>query len=112
MPAAYQSWLKGKNKRVAWDGFMAAPASKNDLSNWHKATASGFDMGTLYTMVAGLLNILVVFDAYAGPLPPPVPKKRRKREKEEADGSTDQGSLTGTSTNNTSTATNSSSNKP
>ncbi|MEM7557629.1 MAG: DUF6677 family protein, partial [Planctomycetota bacterium] len=40
-------------------------------------------MGTLYTMIAGLLNILVVFDAYAGPLPPPVPKKKGDPESED-----------------------------
>jgi hypothetical protein len=27
-----------------------------------------FEMGTVYTVIAGLLNILVVFDAYGGPL--------------------------------------------
>ncbi|MFM8497274.1 MAG: DUF6677 family protein [Planctomycetia bacterium] len=25
-------------------------------------------MGTLYTMLAGMLNVLVVYDAWAGPL--------------------------------------------
>ena len=30
--------------------------------------AQRFDIGTLYTMVAGLLNILAIWDAYAGPV--------------------------------------------
>jgi hypothetical protein len=25
-------------------------------------------MGTLYTMIAGLLNVLAIYDAYAGPV--------------------------------------------
>ncbi|HBE70447.1 MAG TPA: hypothetical protein DDW52_20045 [Planctomycetaceae bacterium] len=66
LPAAYQSW------RGNTEGFMAPPASSRELDDWHHETASGFEMGTVYTMVAGLLNLLVVFDAFAGPLPPPV----------------------------------------
>jgi hypothetical protein len=26
-----------------------------------------FELGTLYTMIAGLLNVLAIFDAYGGP---------------------------------------------
>ncbi len=57
---------------------MAPPASINDLSQWNEKSSSGFDMGTLYTMIAGLLNILVIFDAWGGPLPPPVKPQRGK----------------------------------
>ncbi len=80
MPAAFQSWRKSNQPQLGnRGGFMTAPDSVKDLDDWNDATASGFDMGTLYTMVAGLLNILVVFDAFAGPLPPPVPKDNKKR---------------------------------
>lgn len=71
MPAVYQAW-KGRENA---EGFMAAPRSLSTLSEWHKQTASGFEMGTLYTMIAGILNMLVVFDAYGGPMPPPVNPK-------------------------------------
>jgi MFS family permease len=57
--------------------FLAPPRNTAELSNWHKETASGFDLGTLYTMIAGLLNYLVVFDAYSGPLPMPGQKSKR-----------------------------------
>jgi hypothetical protein len=53
-----------------------------ELDQWNEEMASGFDMGTLYTMVAGLLNILVVFDAYGGPLPPPTNAKRKNSEED------------------------------
>ena len=38
-------------------------------------------MGTWYTVIAGLLNILVIYDAYGGPLA--VPISGRKKESEE-----------------------------
>lgn len=57
---------------------MAPPTSISDLSDWNEKSSSGFDMGTLYTMIAGLLNILVVFDAWGGPLPPPAKPQRGK----------------------------------
>ncbi len=84
MPAAVQAWSIRNQGRPIAPGFMAPPADPHQLDQWHADTASGFDMGTLYTMVAGLLNILVIFDAYAGPLPPPAPKgKTGKKHKED-----------------------------
>jgi hypothetical protein len=81
MPAALQAWRARNNEQpLLSPNFMTAPRSTRDLDEWNRLTASGFDMGTLYTMVAGLLNILVAFDAWAGPLPPPVPKKRQPRQ--------------------------------
>ncbi len=81
MPAAVQAWRSRNNELPIMGGFMAAPISTAELDQWHADTASGFDMGTLYTMVAGLLNLLVAFDAHAGPLPPPTPKQKRGRGK-------------------------------
>ena len=83
LPAAIQGW-RGKDagmRRAETPGFMAGPRSTRDLDAWNFETASGFDMGTLYTMIAGLLNILVIFDAFAGPLPPPVAKPSKKKGK-------------------------------
>ncbi|MCA9156791.1 MAG: hypothetical protein KDA72_00610 [Planctomycetales bacterium] len=86
MPAAIQAWRLRGGERPLWsENFMTAPRSTRDLDDFNRKTASGFDMGTLYTMVAGLLNILVIFDAFAGPLPPPVAKKREREADEEAD---------------------------
>ena len=85
MPAALQAWrLRNNEQPLISENFMTPPRSTHDLDEWNRLTASGFDMGTLYTMVAGLLNVLVIFDAWAGPLPPPVPK-RRQREKQRAE---------------------------
>lgn len=80
MPAAYQSYRISNGLQPGMNGFMAPPTSVADLSRWNEETSSGFDMGTLYTMIAGLLNILVIFDAWGGPLPPPVKPSRGKAE--------------------------------
>lgn len=81
LPAAIEGWRgKGAEPKL-FGGFMAGPRQTGDLDDWNFETASGFDMGTLYTMIAGLLNILVIFDAFAGPLPPPVQKLDKKKEK-------------------------------
>ncbi len=88
-PAAIQGWIHrddAKNGIVpqadgawTWSRFMAAPASRDELSAWHFSTSAGFELGSLYTAVAGLLNILVIFDAYAGPMPLPTSDERRKK---------------------------------
>jgi hypothetical protein len=47
---------------------MAPPRSADELSYWHNTLNMRFELGTLYTMVAGLLNILAIWDAYGGPV--------------------------------------------
>ena len=38
------------------------------ISIWQKRLGRSFDIGTLYTVLAGLLNLLVIYDAWAGPM--------------------------------------------
>ena len=40
----------------------------DQLSLWHRRLGRFFDIGTLYTMLAGMLNLLVIYDAWAGPM--------------------------------------------
>lgn len=40
----------------------------DQLSLWHQRLGRFFEIGTLYTALAGMLNLLVVYDAFAGPL--------------------------------------------
>ncbi len=47
--------------------------SGGQLSLWQRRLGRFFDIGTLYTMLAGLLNLLVVYDAWAGPMRPVSP---------------------------------------
>lgn len=53
------------------DGMLQyRPATSQQLSLWHLQLGRFFDIGTLYTMLAGLLNLLVIYDAWAGPMRP------------------------------------------
>lgn len=55
------------------DGFMAPPAGpifqneRDTLGMWHYDMQHKYDIATLYCVVAGLLNLLIVYDAFAGP---------------------------------------------
>ncbi|MFO0791376.1 MAG: DUF6677 family protein [Pirellulales bacterium] len=40
----------------------------DELSKWNYDHGEYFDIGTMFTVIAGLLNVLVIFDAYGGPL--------------------------------------------
>ncbi len=42
----------------------------DQLSLWHRRLGRFYDIGTLYTTFAGLLNLLVIYDAWAGPMRP------------------------------------------
>ncbi len=71
------------------DGFMAPPAgthfsNANDvLGMWHSELRHNFEIGTLFTVVAGLLNLLAMYDAFAGPaiLTPEQKKKLQSKKK-------------------------------
>ncbi|MBM4090384.1 MAG: hypothetical protein FJ276_13325 [Planctomycetes bacterium] len=100
LPAVVQNRRMAKNRPLWLDGLMAPPrpgqyagAPDDELAQWHKKYHLFFDLGTLYTMIAGLLNILAIYDAFAGPVlvttagqtdkPPPdrrqaASRKRRK----------------------------------
>ncbi len=47
---------------------------------WKKLNRQ-LDLGTVYTMIAGLLNVLAIYDAYGGPvrLEPEEPPTARKK---------------------------------
>ena len=47
---------------------------------WHEHYGSYFDLGTVFTMVAGLLNVLVIFDAWGGPMAPEPNKTDEKKD--------------------------------
>ena len=79
LPALIQSRRVGNDEAPLWSGFMAPPRNVADarneaelpydqLAEWHRELNSRFELGTLYTMIAGLLNVLAIYDAYAGPV--------------------------------------------
>lgn len=48
-------------------GGKFAPPTSSEQQQWHEDYHAYFQMGTLYTLVAGLLNLFAIFDAYCGP---------------------------------------------
>ena len=75
MPALAQNFLaEGGNSPLG--EFMAPPemirgenheSVHDQKAEWHGKLGFFFELGTLFTMVAGLLNLLAVFDAFSGP---------------------------------------------
>lgn len=50
----------------------------DELSIWQRRLGRWFEIGTLYTVIAGMLNMLIVYDAWAGPLGMPTDDERRR----------------------------------
>jgi hypothetical protein len=67
--------LEGGIPRSLWDSYEAPlqdPRSdfggeQSDLDRAHRELGGRFELGVVYTMIAGLLNILAVYDAFEGP---------------------------------------------
>jgi TM2 domain-containing membrane protein YozV len=84
-PALVQAQRVRSGKEPLWSGFMAPPDMRHpiratddqgnpvifpdELSKWHYELHGYFELGTVFTMIAGLLNVLAIFDAFAGPAP-------------------------------------------
>jgi TM2 domain. len=68
-PAVVQSFVVRRGGEPAlFGGKFAPPRSQEELSEWHNRLNIRFELGTLYTMIAGLLNVLAIWDAFAGPV--------------------------------------------
>lgn len=50
------------------DSFGNETTQPNELAKWTVEMHPRYEIGTVYTVIAGLLNILVICDAYGGPL--------------------------------------------
>lgn len=83
MPALVQRQRVESGKPPILRGLMAPPSQEpqtakdasenvaklpNELAKWNVQLHPRFELGTVYTVIAGLLNILVICDAYGGPL--------------------------------------------
>ncbi len=79
LPALVQANRMSKHRRVLLDGFMAPPRQERcdrDDPNigqptshtLHRELHRYFELGTVYTMIAGLLNVLAIYDAWGGPV--------------------------------------------
>jgi TM2 domain-containing membrane protein YozV len=69
LPALIQSTLTWYGRDlILWD-FMSVP-EQNKINGLFKPLGKFVEIGSLYTMVAGLLNILAMYDAFEGPAHP------------------------------------------
>jgi hypothetical protein len=84
-PAILQTLRVRGGQEPLWNGFMAPPRFPPELSEWHLNLNQRFEMGSLYTMIAGLLNIFAIYDAYGGPAPPPAPPKKKSKDDKDPD---------------------------
>ncbi|SRR6056297_197830 len=77
-----------------WGGLMSPPRrpvreqSADEVSAWYARHGAGYEMGTWYTMIAGLLNILVIYDACSGPLSIPISGRKKDPDQDPSDETT------------------------
>ncbi len=75
LPALVQA-ARVRQGYAPWTLFMAPPRLAEDsldpptLDRLNYELNVYFDLGTIFTMIAGLLNILAIYDAYGGPVLP------------------------------------------
>lgn len=78
-PALVERFRMDDGKDPLLGGWMAPPygpespenpGGHDQLSDWHSELHFFFEIGTLYTVVAGLLNVLAIYDAFGGPFIP------------------------------------------
>jgi hypothetical protein len=75
-PKSADAWRKSENddlRKAREQPDSAADLRKyespEELAWWNKSLHRYFELGTVYTMIAGLLNVLAMYDAFAGPVP-------------------------------------------
>ena len=100
LPALMQASRMGSGKRVWLNGFMAPPwipssgaawnhpdrnrnQPSDDELNYHLAPF--LELGKHFTMIAGLLNILAIYDAWAGPVFSETARKKEDEDEEDQD---------------------------
>jgi hypothetical protein len=96
LPALIQA-NRARNGNAPWGKFMAPPqleggnpdepavralAGQPTLDTLHFQLRGYFELGTAYTMIAGLLNLLAVYDAWGGPV---FPIEMKKEDDEDED---------------------------
>jgi len=91
LPALIQANRMSNHREVYWGGFMAPPRPNYlppDDPNFNQPTAHElhrllhryFELAGVFTMVAGLLNVLAIYDACAGPVTASPAKKNKEEE--------------------------------
>jgi hypothetical protein len=90
MPAVAQALVAKRGGQPMFGGWMASPENPEELNRWNKEMGTRYDLALLYTIIAGLLNWLAIYDAAAGPAfsEPTEKEKKDGKSKEDKDGKT------------------------
>jgi hypothetical protein len=97
LPALIQASQMNNHRKVFWGGLMAPPRPiqlRDSDPNYNQPTAHDlnsvlgryFELATTLTMIAGLLNVLAIYDAFAGP----VVIRPTKKDKDDGEDKTDE----------------------
>ena len=90
IPAVLQENLVKQGIPPKWGGLMAPPNSpfsekpkdNPTLNDLYQNLGRYFELGTIFTVIAGFMNILVIFDAISGPVIESETKNDDKKKKE------------------------------
>jgi hypothetical protein len=97
LPALVQASRMSNGRSVWFHGFMAPPrpdrfggpdpadpnADQPTAGDLHRQLHRYFELASFFTLVAGLLNVLAIYDAWAGPVAMPPPEEKKKEDKNE-----------------------------
>jgi hypothetical protein len=64
LPAIVQARMPG---RQLFGGWYEPPRTDTELNDMHRRLHRYLELGTVFTMIAGLLNVLAIYDAWGGP---------------------------------------------
>jgi hypothetical protein len=82
-PAVLQSWYQSAHPQQShpWLGRFERTPSEEELNDYLRSHDKTSDLGWICTVIAGVLNILVIYDAWAGPVfrtPPTSPAEAER----------------------------------
>lgn len=79
-PALWQHFglpVPAEEANPFWHSFQKTP-DETKVNDFLRNSDKAPDLGWVYTVIAGMLNLLVIYDAYIGPLPIPVRRPSRQ----------------------------------
>ena len=66
-PAVYHYYYSDRNAGGKWFGEFEKAPRLEEINSLQRDDNKRWDLGWVYTVIAGVLNILVIYDAVAGP---------------------------------------------
>jgi hypothetical protein len=69
LPALLRAATGGNEQQdlFHWSNWYVPPQTAAELDAIHRRLHRNFELGTVFTMIAGFLNVLAIYDAWGGP---------------------------------------------